>query len=374
MDRFAVPKGPRADVELLRELDVWLESFRKASTSNSPARFQVALSAIESAIFDYCRYGRPEDLRNLFVALGKAERALAITCGRYQNRTICQPLANLSRRWVEATYDGSHEYHIAWALSRIGDTNAAEKVPFLRTHLEPVSWEKGRWNWQQNRGPEVVWQSADLATNMVNVLQRRIVGAANQSHPFLPIPSYRGASIHDIAAFLADGYCDDNRIEELLWALVLVDHRKRAHISSSPARVDDFPLVLPRQYALLKLLFLPGRLVAQPQNSGGPLWRLERQGDAGVVIKPEPRIIPLLLADRVAEACRLASARIRASGLCPMPSPMAGYPSRMADWEPPPHSYLDGRRLAASLLIPITDAALNQLVTMVVRPDEERDE
>ena len=377
MGRFPVPPRPREVIDLLQEIDLWLVAFRRAAGPDQPARFRRALVTIESAIFDYCRYGRLEDLMAVFLALGRAERELAITASHLRNQRVCSPLGNLSARWIEATYDGSVEYDIALALSGIHDPGPREKerVPPIRANLEPVEWERQRWDWRELSGTGVVWNTADLSTNMAAVLERRILDGKRAACELLPLHSYRPVSLRAVAAFLEPGRCNETRIEELLWSLVLVDHLVRLPpaLRQKNRELSEELLPLPRQFALLKLLFLPAPLVAVPsQPNQPPRWRMARRSEPGVVIRPESRIIRLLLANRVDEACRIAYRRLRASGLVPLPTPMIGRSTRAGDWESPPEAYIDGRRLAAALLIPISDNAVSEIVSMVVRAGEQR--
>jgi CRISPR-associated protein Csx17 len=108
---------------------------------------------------------------------------------------------------------------------------------------------------------------------------------------------------------------------------------------------------LPRPYALLKLLFLPFSLVVHGTEHD---------------VRPEPSILALLSAGRVGEACRIAVRRLRASGLTPLPH--ARGRSRDREWEELSQSGVDGRRLAAALLLPLSEGAVKRLVKLVVRP------
>ncbi len=122
MDRFPVPDRPREAVGLLEELDWWLDRFGRIASGDAPARFRTAHNRIENAVFDYCRYGRRQDLQAVLLALGKAETELAVTGGKRGNTVLCPPLGcpprGLSHRWITATHDGSLEYEIALAKRR----------------------------------------------------------------------------------------------------------------------------------------------------------------------------------------------------------------------------------------------------------------
>ena len=374
LGRFDVE--PRHNVDLFRELDWWLDRFRRTcSAKETPGRFKAALRRIESAIFDYCRYGRREDMQAVLVALGRAERELAVTGGQRGGKEMCRPLGGLSTQWLKATHDGSVEFAVALALAGIHDRE--NKIQTIRSNIEPVTFEKRRWAWQES-GPHVVWNSADLATNMAAVLERRMMDGARAGCDGLPLDFKRTVSLDVIAAFIA-GEVDDHRIEELLWGLVLINHGSKYPEKLPRARIENAPL-LPREYALLKLLFLPRPLVRQWDSEHDRWkWRLARFIEAadetnkpedGIRIRPEPRVLPLLRAGRVAEACRIAYQRLRSSGLKPLPGPLPSGVWRERDWEQSEPS-INPQRLAAALLLPVSDSVVNQLVNLVTRQDEQ---
>jgi len=374
MDRFRVPDRPREAMRLLDQLGHWLDRFRRASSAKeTPGRLKTALRMIESAIFEYCRYGRREEMQAVLIALGSADRQLAVTSGQRGGKEVCPPLRGLSPQWLKATSDGSAEFDIALALAGVFDRE--NKIEPLRANLEPVTLQKRQWVWQA-AAPHVVWNSADLPKNMAGVLTRRIMSGARAGCETLPLDFKRGLSLNTIASFIA-GQCDDRRIEDLLRGLVLIDHWQKYPAGLSHATVEDAP-PLPREYALLKLLFLPRPLVREWNKSLKRWnWRLarvaERSGknaemEEGIMMRPEPRILPLLRARRVEEACQIAYQRLHSSGLKPLPGPTSSCIRRMADWEPDPS--LEPERLAAALLLPVGDHVINDLIYLVTRQDE----
>lgn len=378
LDKFNVRN--HEDVRLLENIDWWLEHYRREATKKQksgyvfPERFRSALRKIESAIFDYCRYGRREDIQAVLVALGRAERELAVTGGHRGGKEICPPLRNLSSEWLKATHDGSPEYDIALALAGIHDRE--NKIEPLRGNVEPLAVKHWDWTWQES-GPHVVWSTTDLPANMAAVLGRRIMDGTRAGCENLPLDFKLGVSLDTIALFIAGGL-DDRRIEEFLWGLVLVDHRQKYPVGLPHATIDDAP-PLPREYALLKLLFLPRSLVRHWDGEYQRWsWRLARvtkglDGKAtqqeGLAVRPEPRVLPLLRAGRVPEACRIAYRRLRSSGLRPLPGPTPSRGCREADWEPAP--FVKPQRLAAALLLPVGDVVVNQLVHLVTRQDSQ---
>lgn len=361
--RFHVTE--RSSLDLLREIDAWLDRFRRAAgEKNAPPRFALALHRLDSAIFEFCKYGGPRLFQGILVALGAAERVVA-TGERFRDKRNLRPVAVLSQTWIEAADDGSSEFALARALASVHDPKG--KIGPLRANLEPVDWEKRFRQWME-KDRCVVWNAADLPTNLANVLQRRMMDADRARCEHLPLASRYTVPLKAIAAFIADEL-DDGRVEELIWGLMLVGPRR----DSSQATIK-FPNVaeappLPRDYALLKLLFLPRPLVASRHDSTLH-WRLAKGGESGLAIRHEPRILALLRAGRVAEACRIAAQRLRVSGLPPMPGPLPIGTLRHDTWAERTIDHRSAQRLAAALLIPISSRSINHLVHLVCRADD----
>jgi CRISPR-associated protein Csx17 len=366
MERFRVPEQRIQPVDLVREIDVWLDRYRQACGSKStPARYVRALRRIDSRIFDLCRYGRREEILAILAALGRAERELAVTRGQRSGAEFSPPLSGLSPRWVEQADDGSIEFELAASLA--GLHAAAEDGPgTIRQNLEPVRLTRGRWGWSE-LAHAVVWTEASLVANLSAVLERRLMDALRTNCDDLGLSFRRGADLESVSAFLA-GEVDEERLGELLWGLVLVDHR--APLPTPVRRPQQFSPPLPRAYALLKLLFLPRPLVPDwDERSATWRWRLGGRGESGLQIRPEPGILALLRAGRLAEACRMAYDRLRASGLIPLPGPTSSGVPRASDWEADPS--LDPQRLAAALLIPVSAGSVSELVSLVTRSQED---
>lgn len=357
LERFEVPATRREAVDLLLSLDRWLAEFRRGANADAPQRLQAAARRIESKIFDYCRYGNRADLLGVLIALGAAERDLAVTGGQRGGKQICRPIQGLSAVWIDATNDGSAEFEIALALASIhGRPDAQAREPSLpvRANLEPVKQKKGVWVWDA-AGPSVVWKGGSLVANMAAVLDRRLLDGGKPSIGF-----HQQVRTATVARFLA-GETDDGRIEELLWALALVRTASARDLRFTSA---ELPPPLPRAFALLKPLFLPW-----PIRFDGGRWRYSRKDDDAVQIKLEPRVLPLVRADRISEACVIAARRLFVSGLRPMfgPSSSGGIREVNAEIE----EGIDPARLAASLLLPMNGHEIDRLLRLVTRPPEE---
>jgi CRISPR-associated protein Csx17 len=364
--RFDVPQAPLDGIELVRALNPWLDSFRYAcrtkkegAKTDPPPRFPAAYRRIESAVFDFCKYGGAERLAGILAALGNAERELALGDFKPENRRTRRPLGGLASEWLVAANDHSPEFKIArgLALLHCGTRGTGP----IRCCLEPVE-QKGRvWLWGE-AGGHVVWGSGDLARNLGAVLTRRLLDAEKNGEPVLPLASAFPAALADVTAFL-NRETDDARLEDLLWGLTLVERGNRWE---SPAQNPEPQL--PRTYALLKLTMLPGRLEWFTPPGRDPVFRMNRPdlGDtiSGVTVKPEPAILANLRAGDVQGACDAAARRLRASGFDLVGGFLSDGSRREIDWS---GSGEAPERLLAALLVPIPDQTVNQIADLVLR-------
>jgi len=235
-----------------------------------------------------------------------------------------------------------------------------------------VDWKQRCSKWAE-KDRAVVWSATTLVSNLANVLQRRVMDGARAGCERLPVGSRVTAPLDTVAAFIT-GEIDDERIEKLLWGLMLISDAGNRSLGASGA--NETPI--PRAYALLKLLFLPQPLVIDRGADGRLFGRMLRNNESGgIAIGREPSILQLLRAGQLGEACMIAMRRLRASGLDPMPTPIRGLRIRDADWHELDdfgHAGLDPLRLAAALLIPIGDDVVGRLVRLVISGDDSADD
>ena len=341
----------RPDVDLLRDADAWLDQFRRAASGDkAPPRFTSALRRLESAIFAFCQFGGSVRFGEILCAFGNAERELA-RGGKF--REDVRPISGLSSDWLCAADDKSIEFELARALAGIYDPS--KKIDPIRSNVEPVSLENQRTAWKKSSLCHV-WNSASLPTNLMSVLERRITDADKFGCEYLPLASPYPASIQAVSAYI-EGNVDDGRLEELLWGMITLDYSRPPKKQPFVPRVEEdrseaeSSASTPRPYALLKLLFLPHPLMA---------------GDAEIKIHPEPSIITLLRAKRTAAACAIAARRLRASGLIPMAHGKGQKTFGDMDWQ---GGGIDSIRLGAALLFRVSDRSINELMQLVLRPD-----
>lgn len=354
----------RSEVDLLREIDRWLGDFRwkcarGRDKEKAPKRILSTLTGIDSAILEYCKYGGQRLFQEIVIALGQAERELAVTQGQFKRKTV-KPIPLFSSAWIHAADDRSAEFAVARALVSMHDQEG--KIGPLRSNLEPVDWKKRCRTWAE-KDRAVVWNTENLVDNLANVLHRRMIDGQRVGCEHLPLASSFIVPLDTVAAFL-DGDLDEQRIEDLIWGLMLIEHRGVQAIGGyKPPDAS-----MSRTYALLKLLFLSRSIVAD-RATGKLCWRLARNGEVGIAIRPEPRILSLLQAGRVGEACRIATQRLRISGLIPMPERLPGGKTRDNTWSEYADNHRVAQRLAAALLIPVGSQSVNRLVHLVCRDE-----
>ncbi|MFN8188291.1 MAG: type I-U CRISPR-associated protein Csx17 [Gaiellales bacterium] len=322
--RFAVTARSEADLvrqldPLLQRLDAFLRQFRPGEP---PPRLASHRRAIDERIHHALARGGQSSIKSLLASLGRIERLLAER-DRSKDPRLSRPLGGLRPDWLPGAADGSAEVRIAAALASIRPTG---KVGPLRANVSPVDPSR-TFQWADGRR-QVAWRGSSLAERLAGALARRILDAGRLDCPYNPVAGSLPLALDDVATFL-EGNVDEGLLEDLMFGFTLLDWHDWKAVRTARDRLrepdvstaGDLP---PTSYCLLKLLFLPGPL---------------RIGDAEIDVRPEPAIVPLLLTDRVGDACRIARRRLFAAGLLPV---TAEFP----DGE-------DGARLAAALLLPI---------------------
>jgi CRISPR-associated protein Csx17 len=377
---FAVPLGrfkvePKPQVSLIAEIDAWLDSFRRAASSdNAPSRAQRALRNLEGAIFNLCKTKGSSSLQAVLVALGDAEAALVVS-SKWRSESFQRPVPLLSPKWLTECDDNSWEFRLAASLAAMNSSSIGD----LRQHIEPVEikgrlaegrsrW--GEWTEDSSAACNVVWTAGNLEDNLIAVLHRRIIQTVRQASPnsdstaggfdllrregveavrfadtpedgtlVFPGQSLFSASIGDVGAFLARD-TDDDRIAALVRGLTLLDwkrvRRDRAH--ELLQRGDHEPIP-DASFSLLKLCHTP--------------WAVR-----DVHVRLEPTIARLATAGRADDAMKHAVRRLIGSGLSPA--------IRTSSRDKP-----STRRMAAALLFPMRADDVNRLAENVLKPQSD---
>ena len=345
--RLAVKVQTEANV--LFDLDSWLDRLRRyVRGAKAPAGLGVALSQIESAIIEFCQRGWPRDLQNVLIAVGCAERWLSKSGLRENMR----PLNSLSQSWLRHSNDQSAEFRLARAIASIlyepEPAKGQHKIGPIRENLEPVdTYPRVEW---KDDSTSFVWTAGNPVSNMLAVLQRRVLEGRTQGTDHLPLDSAHSARLLDIAAFLGGGV-DVQRMADLVLPLSFVRYRHRKEESDSERRSTfRAPFDLPAAYAAMKLTLLPGKFEC-------PAF------DADTDISTEPVMLAMLRAGRVGDAYKVACRRLRASGLTPL-SDDPGIRDRSEQ----------SRRLAAALLFPLDESAYCALAKRALRRPDRLEE
>ena len=377
---------PSPGAELMADLDRggWLRQARRfGRDGNQPASVRNAVKSLEDSLFELLA---PDcSRRSIHAALGAIGRLGSWLSTSPKGREMVAPPPLLSRAWLRRADDGSPEFRIASALAGLGiasptsgeDSRSAEtqsgnfRAPPMAAHLAPLTngpgngfegttffrgkWLRKRRTWaSDNSPPTVVWGHGGLVANMVSVLERRLVETSIRGLADKPLGGVSFAQLSDVAAFLTGDF-DDARCSDLLAGMVWAQPAwlPTKEKESAPRRIT-----LPFAYAALKPIFSTNEV-------------LER---AGAIAKEGSIPIPPGLVGQLRaggqrqdgratdRAVRTAFSRARSSGL---PSPYD--PVQSGGGISPLHGGRIGvgvrpDRLAAAMLIPISDRGLSSLL------------
>ncbi len=393
---LAAPLGRRVatshvpeSAELINDLDTggWLQQVRRAALDgNAPGRARQLMKRFQDILFALTdTQASSATVRNAFELLGEIVGWLATSPGA---RAAIPPPPRLRRAWVQRADDGSPEFRAAAALASLGwdpgtapnaspgpDTSHrdAEAIPDRGTavHAEPAATARQtsvpmavhlapvapgtvtrrfrKWDAGGNQAL-TVWRAGGLVANLVEVLgQRSLVGQLGE-----PLSATAPTHSDVITRFLAEEF-DDVRCSRLLGGLVWALPATLPRAATGQNR----PLP-PFAYTALKLLFAPGHVLETLSD---------RKNEDGMTRIPlPPGLLGRLRGGDVDGAAGLALDRARASGIA---SPFAGAGSRRATGF---GVGVDGRRLAAALLIPIHDNQLRALLDRAYPTEKENED
>ena len=376
LGRFTAPTRPRPDLIADLEAGGWLESARRhAGSATCPAHAKSAMRRLQDALFQMTDAGQSgAGTRNALIALGGFVRW--IVTNRNAREGLRLPPV-VSRAWILAADDDSPEFRVATALAGLGlaghrpggamsvatgaaddtpGTQTSSKVPPMASHLAPIDEDRysidRRAVWSASAmTPNVVWGTGNLVTNMIAILERRLVEATIRGLQDKPFAGAVNARLDDAAAFLSGDF-DDSRCAALLAGLIWVHSTHPRMDTNAPASPVPFA------YAALKPIFTPDEALRRI----GVLTATAR------LPVPPGLVLQLRAGDnrldgRASDAAvRIALARARGSGI-PSPFDPARSGGRPGVVERSRYGAgVRSDRLAAALLIPIGDHALKILV------------
>ncbi|MES2792134.1 MAG: type I-U CRISPR-associated protein Csx17, partial [Planctomycetota bacterium] len=342
LGRFLVRHQPQVDLLNEEKLDTWIESFRRAASSdNAPSRALRALNRLETAILKLCQQKGAAQLQAVLIALGEAESVLAKS-PKWRDEAYQRPVPLLSPEWLVQCDDHSEEFRLAASLAGI----YGPAVGTLRQHLEPVEVKPfgATWSESSNAANNVVWSEGDLERNLIAVFARRSIEAVKQNERapdgtlVFPGQFSCSASLGDVAAFLTRNV-NDEQINALLRGLILLNWPQvRQQDTASKMQPGDNTSSPDAIFTILKLCHVPYHIYDK-------------------YIPLTPQIARLAAAGRLDEATKMSLRRLTGSSLKPILR-TAAQGGKL------------GRRLAAALLFPISSEEMHKLAKSVLAKPE----
>ncbi len=399
--RQVAARKPSA-VELIADLDQgsWLGRIRSgARTDETPARAREALQQLEDSLFALTEtHLSYRVVQNVLGAIGDLVEWLQTNP---EARSKISPPPRLSMAWVQQADDQSPEFRVSAAVASLGwnrlrrskgpagetgspaeispapsDTSGKSPVTSLSpttsermtelgetlpmavhfATVEPASVYKRFRHWASDSSRSLtVWTPGGLASNMAAVLERRLIEQTVRGLSDKPTGSAAPARLADVALYMRPEF-DDARCARLLSGLVWAHPIKLRHTNGPKTS-----RVLPFAYSALKPVLSTNRELSALAN--------QKVVPANCEIPVPPGLVRRLRAGRVDEAVRLAMSRCRASGLA---SPFDG--NRFDAASTSFGVSLDGERVAAALLIPLSEFGLRSLIERAYPPEKENED
>lgn len=350
---LAVPLGRwpvrvQEHAELIDDLDQWLAQLHRAARSdNAPA----SLVAAERRLGDVVMAALSHDneagrWQSVLLELTAVEDRL-VASRRFTADRRLRPVPLLRPGWVKAINDGSTEVRLALALAGAAvEHRAGLPVDPVRHHWIPLDG-RGRDFAVHESGlandPRVVCHGREPETDLIALVERRLVEASQSTGRLLPIAAAPGcaAQAPDLARLLA-GEVDLRRCVGLARALMALNwqewRKSRPDIGLARSRSsepDDC-------WKAIRLANLP--------------WPLDSQRTIAV----DPAVVRRLSAGDGAKAVTLALHRLRVAGIVP------GFRAGTL-------SHDHARRVVASLAFPISKQdARRWAVSLIPNADSPR--
>ena len=303
LGRFVVQRQPQTD--LLGEIDGWLSRFRsKASNENAPASVKRALQQLETSIFELCQHEGPFWVQQVLIALGRCQQAMGRSL-KWTKDSFLPPIPPLSPQWLQQANDkDSVELRLAASLASSAILYPAGEG---RTHsfrfrqmMDPVqiSFKENQLHvwWREDLDRDLTWHDGNLITMLNSTFQRQLLKLTQHSSSHYRCWSNITAFSSDIASFI-EGQVDEGLLADLLWGCLLLNWPQLETSPFPPPTNTEFSLNA--FYTMLKLCY-PG---TQPFEIKIPInSTIHRQASIG----------------NVERAARLATTRLRGSGLAPL--------------------------------------------------------
>ncbi len=340
LERIVVSR--KVQVELLDDVDGWLDIFRdKARSDNAPSSVRRALSLLDLSILALCRESSNDQVQawrvqDVLIALGRCERTIVLSSKRAKEAFV-KPVTPLSKDWLVMANDRSPEFFLASSLASVygnyKDRENREFIMWLRSQIEPIDHANFR-SFDEKSENDVIWSEGEPVAVMNDIFSRRIMMAVRSGASCYPDRGKIEADLGDIAAFI-EGRINEKRMIDILCGLILVNwpYVSRNFIE----RQIQSDLILPSaSYAMIKLCFAGGKVCDAEIPLVPQIHRRAAIGDGF-------------------GAMQLAERRLRGSDL-----PVAKISTKV--------SLESMKRIAAAQLFPIGEGQIEQLTDIVMRP------
>lgn len=315
--RFKVPEKKNPLISIIDDLDRgrWLTSLRSFARKDAPGRILQLTNRLESRLFALSQDPSRQILQEILWLLGDIQKACAVSS---KARETIPVLPQLRVEWALEADDGSHEFRLACALAGLAS---------MRNYLVPLKDNGKKTVWAAD-SPLTVWGGGDLVTNLLRVLDRRLLEAQRNRQEDKPLAGFPAADLAAVIAFL-QSKTDDVRIAGLLAGLVNVELPQ--YLSKREMATDRPPAVFGLMKPLFTLDSVLQKLALLPPDGHLPLPRevvtLLKTGNRGQVNK----------------AIGIAWRRLRIAGL-----KLPAHPR-----QPPDMVKVNSARLAAALMVPL---------------------
>ena len=339
LNRVSATRNREAD--LVDDLDRfgWLRSFRRVAREQGTRRAESLGRRLEEAIFALTleREHPARRVQDLLMVLGEAQLYLADSS---KARDRCPPVPWLSKEWLQvAEGETSPELSIAAALTGLharkdwGSDGDGAWVLHFRSHLAPERHNRFL-EWDEGARHGVTWGPGGVEDNLARTAQRRMLEFQRGDLQDRPWHSVRSAPLEYVLQWLYRRI-DERRLERLLPGLALV------RIPSGPHMDVERQTPLPAAYRMLKPFFSTDRA----------LRKAEYLPDTETAsLTTPPYLLRALASNRLDDRTLLAAVRrLRNDGI------------PVAPWEVSAAG-MNGRRLLAALLVPLSDREFKHLL------------
>lgn len=335
--RINVKRNPDADLISDLEQSGFLKRLRMFGRSDeSPGSLCLLVRRLGNSMFSLTQRFSRKQLIDILIVLGEIQRTLGISD---KCRDAVRPVPPLSESWVIKANDGSPEFRLACSLAGLW---AKKPTLPIRVHFAPVKANGFVWDEESRLA---VWGEGRLTANLVQLVRHRLLEAEKAEAEDKPLAFSFGAFESDIAAFLV-GLTNDSKIDALSQGLALC----RVPRKLSKDRAQEAGIPLPSAYAILKPFFVPDKVL----HDIGFLSK-----DSCLPLTGET--IALLTSGRVDQAVDSAWLHLRQAGIS-----LPEYPA-----SPPAGLALDGDRLLAALVFPLSYDGLRKLLARLAKSTSE---